>query len=496
MAGIGVKLNKIYEKQTITTGLYGIGYSAVVTVAPMFLVILSIVLMQLFLDGFLLGYSTRLLFSVTVLYIFIFSLLTVAPFNAVLSKYLSDVIYNETYEDILPCYYVGLAINTVFSSVFGIPFACWAYFRGGLDLAYVFVAYCGFMLLVVILYSMIYMSIFKDYKKISFFYLLGSLTAVILSVILVRVFHWETAFAMLFSLTVGFFITAALKMSVIRAYFHENSGKYREVFRYLGTFWKLIAANSLYMLGMYIHNFVFWTTDLRIVVADTFVCVLPYDMATCLAMFTNISSSVIFISRMEMHFHSRYKGYSEAVIGGRWKDICNAKNRMFRQLTEELMNLLRIQFIISVVIYLLAVIFLPRYGYGGLVMRIYPCMAAGYFILFMMYAALLYLYFFDDLKGALATTAVFCATTWIVSVIATGLPDSWYGIGVTVGALAGWTVGYFRLRWLEKNVDIHTFCTGNLLKKAKGAKPSAKVYDRKALEALKTEEMEKDQIQA
>lgn len=31
----------------------------------------------------------------------------------------------------------------------------------------------------------------------------------------------------------------------------------------------------------------------------TFVCNQPYDMATCLAMFTNLSASVIFISRVE-----------------------------------------------------------------------------------------------------------------------------------------------------------------------------------------------------
>lgn len=43
--------------------------------------------------------STRELFSCTVLYIFIFSLLTASPFNSVLSKYMSDVIYEETYED-------------------------------------------------------------------------------------------------------------------------------------------------------------------------------------------------------------------------------------------------------------------------------------------------------------------------------------------------------------------------------------------------------------
>ena len=39
MAGIGIKLNKIFGKETVTTYLIGFGYSTMVTVAPMFVVI-------------------------------------------------------------------------------------------------------------------------------------------------------------------------------------------------------------------------------------------------------------------------------------------------------------------------------------------------------------------------------------------------------------------------------------------------------------------------
>ena len=130
---------------------------------------------------------------------------------------------------------------------------------------------------------------------------------------------------MLVALDIGFFLIASLEFAVIRNYFKKNSGEYKRVLSYFRIYWKLVVTNFLYTLGLYIHNFVFWTTDLRMVVADTFVCVTSYDLATCLAMFTNLSSSVIFISRVEMHFHARYKAYSEAVIGGRKMDIELAK---------------------------------------------------------------------------------------------------------------------------------------------------------------------------
>ena len=47
MAGIGVKLNRIYQKNTITTNVIGFFYSTVVTIAPVLVVIANLVLMQM-----------------------------------------------------------------------------------------------------------------------------------------------------------------------------------------------------------------------------------------------------------------------------------------------------------------------------------------------------------------------------------------------------------------------------------------------------------------
>ena len=190
MAGIGVRLNKIYNKNTLTTNIIGVGYSTVVTIAPMLVVIGAMMVMEYFLGFSTVKYAERELFSSTILYIFIFSLLTAAPFNSVLSRYMSDVIYNETYEDILPCYYLGLLINVVLSAIVGIPFCIHEYFVGKVDIIYVFTGYCGYMALVFVFYSMLYLSICKDYKKISFFFIIGMIAAALSSFFLVKRLKW------------------------------------------------------------------------------------------------------------------------------------------------------------------------------------------------------------------------------------------------------------------------------------------------------------------
>lgn len=182
-----------------------------------------------------------------------------------------------------------------------------------------------------------------------------------------------------------------------------------------------------------------------------------------------------------MHFHERYKVYSEAVIGGREIDIDLAKKRMFRQVSEELLNLARIQFIISAVLFFLCIILLPRFGFGGMVMKIYPCLAAGYFILFIMYSAIIFLYYFNDLTGSLLTALIFCLSTLGGSIAAVNLSEIWYGIGVFAGAFLGWCSAYYRLNWLEDHLDEHVFCRGSILETGHGKQPDSKVFDRYSL---------------
>lgn len=480
MAGIGTKLSNIFEKDTVTTDLIGFGYSSISTVAPMFAVILNILLMGHFLKFSELGFVERELFSCTVLYIFIFALLTASPFNSVLSKYISDVIYEERYEDIRPCYYLGLLMNLLLSCLLGIPFCLREHFVGKVDVFYVFIGYCGYIALVLVFYSMLYLSIAKDYQKISLFFFLGMLEAFLLSLFLRYVMRWGIRESMLFALMTGFYFIAFLEIAVVKRYFGRSSNRYRSVLRYFRKYWQLVVSNFFYTLGLYIHNFVFWTTDMKLVLVRTFVCNQPYDMATCLAMFTNLSATVIFITRVEMHFHGKYKGYSEAVIGGKGADIDTAKREMFRQLSAELVNLMRIQFIITSVVYLLCVVFLPGFGISWLTMRIYSCLVAGYFILFLMYSEIIFLYYFNDLTGAAVTALSFCLVTFLGSIFATHLSELWYGIGLVIGAFTGWTVAYFRLRYMERHLDAHIFCKGSILKPGMGTQPPGKVYDKAA----------------
>ena len=136
----------------------------------MLLVIADILAMQKILGYSDAAYGSRQLFQATILYIFVFALLASAPLNAVLSRYVSDVIFNETYSDIMAAFHLGLWISMAIDAIMVVPFAIHEYIVGGVDIVYVVTSVCCFIALSLVFYTMLYLSLCKDYGKISLFY--------------------------------------------------------------------------------------------------------------------------------------------------------------------------------------------------------------------------------------------------------------------------------------------------------------------------------------
>lgn len=478
MAGIGIKLNKVFSKNTLVTDLYGIACSIGYTILPMLVVIGCLVGMEYFLGFDKVGGTERELFSTSILYIFIFSLITTAPYNSVLSKYMTDRIYMEAYDDIRPSIYFGVSAILCTAAVLGIPFYIHELIVGKVPLYYVATSFWGYLSLTLVFTVMIYNSILKAYKKISLYFFGGMTLSFVLSLIFHFLLHWSVTYSMLLALTIGLFLIALLEMNNASKYFKTNSGRYKPIAKYFKRYWKLVIANLFYSLGLFSHNFVFWTHPWKMIVVKSYVCNQPYDMATCIAMFTNISATTFFIARLEMQFHESYAGYMNSIIGGKLDTIEKFKGKMFRSLSNQLSSLVRLQFSVSVVIFMIAMIFLPMFGASGLTMQIYPLLAVGYFMVFVYYSSLLYLYYFNDLTGAMISSLLFFGIALVGSILSKHLPVIWYGSGFTFGSFVAFTYCYFRIQWLEKNIEKFIMCRGSIMHRGAGEKPSSLVYDK------------------
>ena len=477
MAGIGFELKKIFRKNSVIEKLRGSAYAATITVGPMILIIVTLFLMYYFLGYSDILFSSKEILASTILYTFIFSLCTTAPGNAVISRYISDKIYENREEDILPCYYTTLTGNVVISGIIGIVFCLREYFVGGVDPLYIFSSFSAYMGLVLVFASMLFITAIKEYKKISGAFAIGLFIALIVGVSMVKLFGINTEYSIITAFAVGFLIIALGLFSVVRMYFKENSRNYSGVFVYFKIHWRLLLTNSFYTFGLYVHNFVFWTTKHQIVVAKSFVSAPVYDMATCIAMFINISTMVIFIVEVETNFHDCYQAYCQSLMGGIGEEIKYAKKEMFRSIKNELLFIIEIQIIFTISIFFITILVLPMISVGGLITSILPTLTVGYFVLFIMYGMIIFIYYFNVYNMALMTSAIFFFVAFIGSVICRSLPPSLYGLGFLLGAFSGLTYAYYSLQKIEKNLDYYVFCKGTITTKVIEKEYGQKIYD-------------------
>ena len=160
---------------------------------------------------------------------------------------------------------------------------------------------------------------------------------------------------------------------------------------------------------------------------------------------------------------------------------------MFRTLKSELFYIIRFQFIIPIILFILAMIFLPDFGFEGLILSIYPSLAAAYFVTFIMYCEVIFLFYFDDGVGTCMVTIGFFLGTLIGSIITTYFDVVFAGLGLFVGAFIGWTIGYMRLRRVINKIDEQIFCRGMIVNTTSAGKMSKRRIDEaeEALAALK-----------
>lgn len=478
MAGIGLELKRILKKDSLFSVLSGSAYSTVVVIGPTLIVMAALLILYGVFGYMDVIYTERELLSSSILYIFIFALILTAPINAVMSRYIADKIFEESYEEILPSFYMGWFLSELAGAVVGIPFAVRLVLIGRVELVFVLMSYLFFMALLTVFYAMTYLTATKDYKMIALDFLIGMLAAFVSTFLARNICRFPLIYAILGGMCVGFFLIGSLQTAYIRHYFSISSKNYGGCLTYFCSMKRLFFGTLFYTLGIYVHNFVFWGTDAHLVIAESYYSYQPYDMASCLGMFTNISAMVLFTVMAETKFHDAYQQYNEAVIGAALKDIEIAKKNMFHLLIQQIGYVVRVQAIISFILFLLIIIFLPDYGFAGLEMTIYPSLAAAFFGIFTMYCNIIFLYYFNDASGTFFSGLLFFLGTLLGSLAATELEPQFYGVGALGGALIGWTFSYFRIRYLEKHFDSHIMCRMQRRKVKRVKKTDTLVYQK------------------
>lgn len=455
MAGVGFELKRIFrDNNSILNALKGYSVTAVVTEGPMILVIALLWLQRFLMGLFGASYRDKEVFLFLMTYVMIFSLILSNLLLMLVNRFISDCIYQERIEDILPAYFGTL----FFLLLLGGPLALVYLLTLPVSVSVRAASFLLFCSMLVIWVQMAFLSAVKRYEYELMGFLLGTAVALggALGLMRLGVLPLEGA---LWGTALGF--SVMLILYSIQLLTHYPMGRFNlfVMLPELGRYKSLLLIGLCMGLGLYTHNFVFWASEYKNQIFPTGVFCTRYDVPVFFATLTILPMLVQFVVSLETRFSVKNRAYFDTILyGGRLEDIRAAHTSMENALYSELGHMVEVQLIFTV----LAVTFLGNYlqtvGLDETTAGTYRVLCFGYLAYGLMKCCTVILLYFDDRKGACVGSMLFLALSTGFSIVTLKLGVWSWGAGFLCAGILTAVVLLVRIRQYLDRLEYHVFC--------------------------------------
>ncbi|WP_438348668.1 exopolysaccharide Pel transporter PelG [Paenibacillus sp. FA6] len=454
MAGIGFELRKLFREQGLSNTVKAYSFSAVTTIGPMILCMFLIIVLQRMMAIHNGTYLDWELYIATVQYCFIFSIIITSGITMVLTRFISDMIFEKKYDRLLSSYYGALMICLPLGAL-----VVWLFLPHiSASISYKVVAYLFFMELIVIWVQAVYLSALKDYTRIVRSFAIGVVISLVSGWFLLGYTDINATTAALLAIDIGFFVIAIMSAYHFEQVFSaRKSHFYFEFLSYFRKFPSLFFAGTFFYAGIYIHSFVYWFIARDTLVAGGYWVSPFYDLPVFYAFISVIPTLVTFVVSVETAFYEQFRMYYKRVIeGGTYQEMERAKKQMQRTLMNEFSFLMEVQLLFTIVSIAIGMKLLPGIGFTMAQIDAFNLLVLGYFMFIMMFILLHLLLYFDDRKGVLIISSSFVVmnaalTYWTMQ----GESD---GLGMFIASVLAFVAAIARLMYVLRNIDYFTFC--------------------------------------
>ena len=456
MAGIGFELKKLFNKEGIAQRIRAYSFSTVITVGPALLCSSLIFLLQSLLQGIGVDCESCRFIGCAIVYGFIFSQLITSGLSMILSRYLADKIYMKEYDEILPSFYGVLILCLPIVGIIGGVF----YFLSPIHDWFKLFAYTFMLEMVIIWVQTAYLSALKNFRQIMASYLYGFMTTFVCFYLLLRLNLWDPMLSAILSINIGYLVTLIKLMAGITSYLRvgKKSGNYFKFFSYIRKHYELALINLFYVLGLYVHNFIYWGSDYSVVIAKTYRIAPFYDIAVFYAFMAALPSMVYFVVRTETSFYDQYRKYYYLIVNeGNYGEIQNAKKVMIDTAWNEIRNITEMQLLVATLFIIGGYVFSSKIGVTAVSFEIYIILVLGVFASSIMYIILLLLLYYDDKRGALLIAAVFAGGNFLLTLMNLLTGSAYHGFGFFAAAIIAVYIGFLRLSYYLNHIDYYTF---------------------------------------
>lgn len=450
MAGIGFRLRRIFEKDTYTDTLRGMLVSASIAGGPIFFSILCLILLGIFSATFITA-SGMHLFLVTLVYVFAFSLIATGVTQLVITRYLSDLIYLNRPERILPSVTAVLILTVITQLGIGTPFILlWE-----ISFTYKYAALILFVVLGCVWQLLIFISAVRNYKIIFIAFAVG----------LVMSFGLALFFGKQFGLSGfihGYTVGQIFLMYVLLArVFIEFKSEVKVDFSFFRHFKKmphLIFIGLFYNTGIWVDKMIFWFSPEGQRVHSFLYAYSDYDSATFLAFLTAIPSYTYFLVKVETDFYGYFRAFFHAIINKQsYPNIQGEKLKIAASVRESLAGLVKLQGTVTLLCLFFSDEIASFFHLPFLGTMIFEKALIAVFLQMLLLTVMIFLMYFDIRKEILIVTAVFLISNVVFTFATLALGYVFYGYGYLFACLLGLMVGYAFLDRHLYELEYHTF---------------------------------------
>lgn len=443
MAGIGFEIRKILQKDSLLSVLQAYGYAGLIGSGPWVISILAMVLVGFLSIGVIVSETLLIQFLVTVTYLMAGSLIVTGGLQLMLTRFVSDLLFTNNDEQVLPNVLGAMCITTVVAVALGTGLF---FMLAEQTLVYRVMAGMAFVVLCNLWLVVIFLSGLKEYRLVLIVMVLGYGTMIGLSYLL-REYQID-------GLLLAFLLSHALLLFAFLSVIIRRYPPQRELVAFdfcdpKRVFFSLFLCGLVYNLAVWVDKLIFWfTTHTSEAIVGPLRASLIYDIPIFLAYLSIIPGMAVFLVRIETDFAEQHARYYAAVLGeANLNEVLTIKEEMVEAVRRGLYEIFKIQGITVVVLLvwggdLLALLGIDR-GYQSLLNI--DVVGVGVQVIFL--SILNVLFYLDRRFEALVLVGLFLVGNALFTWLSIYLGAQFYGYGFVMGITLPSLLG---LVWLNR----------------------------------------------
>ena len=451
MAGIGFSLNRLFQKKGMLNLCRAYAYAGAVAIGPMVMGVMLLLGISFVSQVAGMPQDEREIMNCMLTYSLLVSLFVTSFFNMILTRYISDMLYEGKRERVMPSFYGALAVM--------LPLCLLGYgtvlLFSGVPWVYRIVSMWFALTMIVVWTQMNYLSALKDYRAIALGFAASMLTGFLLALVL-AICRRGTVLSLMFCVILAYGIMCIWYYVLMLGYFPHGEGS---PFTYLQWFdrCRALALTGVFVnLGLYGHLVIMYFGPLHRKIMGLFYAAPSYDIPSLTAFFSILITTISFVTSVEVRFYPEYRQYYSLFNdGGAIGDIDAAEDRMVEVLAREL-TYCGYRQIVSTILFVV---------FGGFIMDVLPLgmmdlgkgifrtLCVGYGLYAIANAMMLVLLYFEDYRGSVLATGAFAFTANAVTIWQAVCGNTaYYGLGFMAGAIVYFVIVLIRMEWSTRRL--------------------------------------------